>query len=202
MTVYWATSNAGKLREFRLAAPAGLIVEPLPGLTSLVPPEENGATFEDNAAIKANFYSLHAPAGSLTFADDSGLEVDALGGEPGVHSARFSGPSATDQTNNALLLEKLAGTENRAARFVCVIALSRGGKTVAHFRGTVEGEILRAPRGAGGFGYDPLFYCPQLGCTLAEASDEQKLNVSHRGAALASLFAFLAASPGSKSESR
>ena len=198
MTVYWATSNQGKLREFALAAPAWLTVEALPGLKSIEPPDETGATFEENGVLKANYYSLHAPAGALVFADDSGLEVDALNGAPGVHSARFSGPAATDVSNNALLLERLAGVERRTARFVCVIALSRSGKPVEHFRGTVEGEILSDFRGQGGFGYDPLFYSPALGCTLAEASDEQKLQVSHRGAALALLFRYLQ----SKSENR
>jgi XTP/dITP diphosphohydrolase len=191
MTIYWATSNPGKLREFALAAPGWLTVEALPGLKSIDVPEETGATFEDNAVQKANYYSLHAPAGALVFADDSGLEVDALDGAPGVHSARFSGPGASDASNNALLVERLAGVPRRTARFVCVIALSRGGKPIEHFRGTVEGEMLSEFRGQGGFGYDPLFYCPALGCTLAEASDEQKLQVSHRGAALALLFRFL-----------
>ncbi len=193
MTVYWATSNPGKLREFRLAAPAGIALEAMPGLSAWQTPEETGATFEENAILKANYYSVHAPAGALVFADDSGLEVDALNGAPGVHSARFSGDHANDESNNALLLERLASVDNRTARFVCVIALSQSGKSLAHFRGTVEGEILRSPRGTGGFGYDPYFYCPQLGRTLAEASDAEKLSVSHRGAALASLFRFLEA---------
>jgi XTP/dITP diphosphohydrolase len=198
MTIHWATSNRGKLREFALAAPAWLTVEALPGLKSIAPPDETGATFEENAVLKANYYSLHAPAGSLVFADDSGLEVDGLDGAPGVHSARYSGEGANDASNNALLLERLAGVEDRKARFVCVIAVSQAGKPLAHFRGTVEGEILKEQRGQGGFGYDPLFYCAELGCTLAEATDEQKLEVSHRGAALALLFRFLQ----SKSETR
>jgi XTP/dITP diphosphohydrolase len=199
MTVFWATGNPGKLREFRLAVPPGIALEALPGLSSLPAPEETGATFEANAILKANYYSNHAPAGALVFADDSGLEVDALGGEPGVRSARYAGEHATDADNNALLLERLhalhAKESRLTARFVCVIALSRGGHPLQTFRGTVEGDILNQPRGANGFGYDPLFFCPALGCTLAEADDHQKFNVSHRGAALRDLFRFLAAMP-------
>jgi len=125
------------------------------------------------------------------FADDSGLEVDALGGAPGVHSARYAGPTATDEANNALLLERLRGIENRAARFVCVIALVRSGALIKTFRGTVEGRIIDAPRGSGGFGYDPLFYCELFGCTFGEAAIDQKMRVSHRAQALEAMFTYL-----------
>ena len=186
MIVYCATSNPGKLREFQLAAP-DFDVRALP--KSVPPPEENGDTFEANAIAKATAYGQHV-SGYL-FADDSGLEVDALGGAPGVHSARYAGEHASDAANNALLLERLRGVENRAARFVCVIALVLDGKLVTTFRGTVEGCIIDEPRGSGGFGYDPLFYCPAFGCTFGEATLDQKMQVSHRGQALAAMFTYL-----------
>jgi XTP/dITP diphosphohydrolase len=173
----------GKLREFRMAAGhAPVEIELLAGYKDLAPCAEDGATFEENAILKARYYGPHAP-GTL-FADDSGLEVDALGGAPGVYSARFSGPNATDEANNTLLLERLRGVQNRAARFVCWIAVVRGNRLLATYRGAVDGVILDAPRGAGGFGYDPLFYYPPYGCTFGEASDEQKFLASHRGQAL------------------
>jgi len=192
--LYCATTNAGKLREFRHAAetlaPHFFEIEPLPGLKQIAAPDETGSTFEENAVQKAVYYSSFTP--ELMFAEDSGLGVDALGGAPGVHSARFSGPDATDVKNNALLLEKLSGAEVRTARYVCVIALVRQGELLATFRGTVEGEILREERGANGFGYDPMFYCPAFGCTFGEASTEMKLHVSHRGEATKKMLEFLA----------
>jgi XTP/dITP diphosphohydrolase len=127
----------------------------------------------------------------LLFADDSGLEVDALGGAPGVHSARFSGPHSTDEANNRLLLEKLRGVANRTARFVCVIALVEGERLRGVFRGAAAGVILDEPRGSAGFGYDPLFYCPALGLTFGEASAGQKFSLSHRGQALRAMLAAL-----------
>jgi len=133
----------------------------------------------------------------LLFADDSGLEVDALDGAPGVISARYAGPGATDAMNNALLLGNMRGRENRRARFVCVIALVNRGELLRTFRGTVEGEILEAPRGTGGFGYDPVFYYPPYARSLGEVSLEEKMAVSHRGQALKALFRYLAVSaPG------
>jgi XTP/dITP diphosphohydrolase len=192
--VYCATGNPGKLREFRLAGELlGIEVEPLPGIKSIVAPEETGGTFEDNACIKASSYSSFAP-GPL-FADDSGLEVDALGGRPGVYSARYAGENATDEANNRLLLERLGGNPDRTARFVCVIALAEGGRILKTFRGTVEGEILREARGAGGFGYDPLFYYPPFGCSFGEVDGERKFAVSHRGHALRLMLAYLAGLP-------
>jgi XTP/dITP diphosphohydrolase len=186
MTVYCATSNSGKLREFQLAAP-DFDVRALPA--SPPPPEEHGDSFEANAIEKALAYGAHT--GGYLFADDSGLEVDALGGAPGVHSARYAGPDATDAANNALLLERLRGIERRAARFVCVIALVRGGALIQTFRGTVEGRITDAPRGSGGFGYDPVFYCEVLGCTFGEAAIDRKMRVSHRARALQAMFTYL-----------
>jgi XTP/dITP diphosphohydrolase len=185
--VYCATTNPGKLREFQQAAP-DFDVRALPG--SVEPPEETGATFEENAVLKAVHYSSAELPGYL-FADDSGLEVDALRGEPGVHSARFAGPDATDDANNTLLLERLRGIADPTARFVCVIALVRDGALVRTFRGAVEGLIIDQPRGPNGFGYDPLFYYPPFGCTFGEASLDDKMRVSHRGQALAAMFTFL-----------
>lgn len=190
MTLYCATGNPGKLREFRLAAGRFAIeVMELPGLKGMAPCEESRRTFKENAIRKAIYYGKHAPG--LLFADDSGLEVDALDGAPGVVSARYAGPGATDAMNNALLLGNMRGRENRAARFVCVIALANSGELVRTFRGAVEGEILDAPRGAEGFGYDPVFYYPPYGRSLGEISVEEKMAVSHRGKALTALFRFV-----------
>jgi len=194
VTVYCATGNPGKLREFRLAAQQfGIDIQELPGLAHLPPCEETGRTFQDNAILKAKYYGKHAPG--LLFADDSGLEVYALDGAPGVISARYAGPGATDALNNALLVGNLRGRENRRARFVCVIALADHGKLLRTFRGTVEGEILAAPRGGGGFGYDPLFYYPPYGRAFGEVSAEKKMAVSHRGKALTAFFRYLSDSP-------
>jgi XTP/dITP diphosphohydrolase len=201
--VYCGTSNKGKLREFQLAAPQFELRS-----VNAPPPEEHGSTFEETAIEKTLYYAGHArgDAPVWVFADDSGLEVDALGGAPGVQSARFAGPKATDASNNALLLEKLSGVdnhpENRTARFVCVIALVRDGELVKTFRGVVEGRIIDEPRGPHGFGYDPLFYYEPFGCTFGEASDAQKMLVSHRAQALSAMFAFLQEVDGSdKSQS-
>lgn len=191
MTIYCATGNAGKLREFRLAGEVlGIDIAPLPDLKSIPAPEENGASFEANARVKAEYYSQFAP-GPL-FADDSGLEVDALGGEPGVYSARYAGVGASDAANNKLLLERLGDSVNRTARFVCVIALAEGGDARQTFRGMVEGEILREARGPGGFGYDPLFFYPPFACSFGEVDGEKKFGVSHRGNALRAMLKYLA----------
>jgi XTP/dITP diphosphohydrolase len=184
MILYCGTSNRGKLREFQLAAPEFEI-----RAIDASPPEEDGATFDENARLKALYYGGKTPG--WVFADDSGLEVDALAGEPGVHSARFAGPHSGDRENNALLLSRLQGVENRTARFICAIALVHDGELVKTFRGAVEGKIIEQPRGSHGFGYDPLFYHEPFGCTFGEASDEQKMHVSHRGQALRAMFDFL-----------
>ena len=186
MIVYCATSNPGKLREFQLAAP-DFDVRALP--KTVPPPDETGDTFEANAIEKAVAYGQHN--NGYLFADDSGLEVDALDGAPGVYSARYAGEHATDAANNALLLQRLRSIENRTAHFVCVIALVHDGKLVKTFRGAVAGRIIDEARGSGGFGYDPLFYHEPFGCTFGEASIEQKMQVSHRAQALAAMFTFL-----------
>jgi XTP/dITP diphosphohydrolase len=193
MIVRCATSNPGKLREFQLAGDefgAGRFdMRVLEGLRDIPPPEENGATFEENAIEKARYYG--AKTSGWLFADDSGLEVTALGGAPGVHSARYAGPGATDASNNALLLEQLRGVNDRSAQFVCVIALVRDGGLERTFRGVVRGRIIDAPRGANGFGYDPLFYYEPFGCTFGEADTAAKMKVSHRAQALRQMFEYL-----------
>ena len=185
-----ATSNSGKLRDFAGAAAVfGVEVSALPKMAMLPAVEEDGATFEANARKKAEAYSRYAP-GELVLADDSGLEVDALGGAPGVWSARYAaaapGENSSDQANNAKLLRHLAAVpqERRSARFVCVIAAARDGETVASFRGEAEGQILFEPRGSNGFGYDPLFYVPEVAKTFAEFTAEDKARISHRGRAM------------------
>jgi XTP/dITP diphosphohydrolase len=184
-----ATSNPGKLRDFAAAAAkSGVGIAPVPRLDELPGVVEDGATFEANARKKAEHYSRLAP-GEVVLADDSGLEVDALGGAPGVHSARYAAgpeqPNSVDAANNARLLREMEAVEDerRTARFVCVIAAARDGRTLATFRGEACGRLLRAPRGANGFGYDPLFYFPALGNTFAQLAAEEKAGVSHRGAA-------------------
>ncbi|MGH9718662.1 MAG: non-canonical purine NTP pyrophosphatase [Bryobacteraceae bacterium] len=190
MKLYCASSNPGKLREFKLSAdhanPGQWELTPLAGVA---PPLETGATFEENAVQKALYYRLHAPGPLLV--EDSGLEVDALGGNPGVRSARFAGEGASDRDNNRMLIERLRGVADRRARYVCAIALAIPGQPVVTFRGEVEGVIVDEPRGAFGFGYDPHFFYPPFGCTFGEAAPDRKLAVSHRGRAAAAMLAFL-----------
>lgn len=187
--IYVATSNPGKLRDFKsVAEPFSVYIEPVPNINSLPTVIEDAPTFEGNAQKKAEFYSLHSN-GEPVLADDSGLEVDALHGLPGVMSARYaagpSHPNATDAENNAKLLRDLDNVpaEQRTARFVCTIALAENGRTVATFRGEASGIILYGPRGTNGFGYDPLFLFPSLNKTFAELTTEEKSQVSHRGQA-------------------
>jgi len=185
-----ATSNPGKLRDFAGAAlPHGIEIASLSNFASLPEVKEDGDTFEANARKKAEHYSRYA-AGDIVLADDSGLEVDALGGAPGVHSARYAADqphlltnNTDDQANNARLLRELKKVppEKRTGRFLCVIAAARDGEILAVFRGQAEGLILDRPRGSNGFGYDPLFYFPQLQKTFAELTPEEKASYSHRG---------------------
>jgi XTP/dITP diphosphohydrolase len=190
MVVYLCSSNGGKLKELSLAARGSdLEVLPLPGLKAICPPEETGTTFEANASEKALYYSQFTS--ELVVADDSGLEVDALGGAPGVLSARYAGPEASDTDNNALLLKRLRGQTLRTARFICIVVAAQTGKPLFTARGQVEGEILKEPQGRNGFGYDPLFLYPPLYRSFAELSPEEKLQVSHRGKAMAELLRFL-----------
>ncbi|MBR2427347.1 MAG: XTP/dITP diphosphatase [Lentisphaeria bacterium] len=181
-----ATSNKNKIREFQeMFSEAGnnvLIVSPATfgGLPDIV---EDGTTFEENSAIKAQKASHYADMAA--FADDSGLEVDALNGEPGINSARYAGPDATDADRIAKLLENLKGKTNRKARFVCVISLAYRGNLVAQFRGEVSGTITDAPKGSNGFGYDPVFIPDGYDKTFAELGPEVKDAISHRGKAFA-----------------
>lgn len=200
LRLYAATSNQGKLRDFRVAAEAHAVdIQPLPGLIEIAPPEETGDTFLANATLKALYYSQYAP-GEIVVADDSGLEVDALNGAPGVRSARYAAdagitdsPDApvdnTDVWNNMVLLQRMAGVpgDRRTGRYHCVLVAARDGEVVAVADGSVEGEILEAPRGTGGFGYDPIFYVQVLDKTMAEIDLETKLTLSHRGRALEAL---------------
>ena len=194
--LYVATTSAGKLRDFRVAAALAkhFRIEPLPGMDTLPVAPEEGDTFAENAVSKAEFYSRCAP-GQIVLADDSGLEVEALHGQPGVRSARFAADAGyapglpVDEANNQLLLEQMRAVpaRQRAARYRCVLAAARDGRTLATAEGSVDGEILTTPRGTGGFGYDPLFFLPGQNCTMAELELETKHTLSHRGHALRAL---------------
>ncbi len=230
--LYVATSNAGKLRDFAAAAAAfsqvGLFeIATLPGLSAIAAPAEDADSFQGNAEIKAMYYSRHAP-GALVFADDSGLEVDALGGAPGVYSARYAeragalglelgascheatglhaaaplDAATLDAANNRHLLAELAQAlpdaglpghlDHRTARYRCVLALAQDGACLGTAEGSVAGRILLEARGEGGFGYDPLFYLPALGQTMAELDQATRLRLSHRGEALRAMLPRLA----------
>ena len=180
-----ATKNPGKLREFReLFAGCPIEVNSLLELSLNISILEDGETFLENARKKAR--EVYRSTGKVTIADDSGLEVEALHGLPGIHSARFAGHSATDQENIERLLRMMESVplERRGAKFVCaLVAIMPDGEELEIIE-TCEGTILPKPRGEGGFGYDPVFYLPELGSTMAEISLETKNRVSHRGKAL------------------
>lgn len=187
-----ATHNRGKLREIRrLTAGHDWEFISLTDLPALPEAFEDGRSFAENARKKALHYARHS--GLPTLADDSGLEVDALGGAPGVHSARFAGARRDDDANNRKLLAQLAGLppQQRTARFRCAMALAHGDEILAETEGCVEGRILPEPRGRGGFGYDPLFLLPKLGRTMAELDPDEKNHLSHRGQALRKMLAEL-----------
>jgi len=184
-----ATRNAHKTREVREILGADWIVDDLSVLPDLPEVEETGETFEANAKLKALAAAPHYDGWVL--ADDSGLEVDALGGAPGVRSARFAGDAATMEENRALLGAKLSGEENRAGRFRCVLALAKNGAIVGTFLGAVEGSIAGEENGEGGFGYDPLFVPEGETRTFAEMGPEEKHALSHRGRALRAAADFL-----------
>ncbi len=179
-----ATNNRGKVAEYRLLLgdlPVTLATPSQLGITG--EPEETGATFEENALLKARYYAVRGGVPAL--ADDSGLEVDALNGAPGVYSARYAGPGASDADRVHLLLKALDGVpwERRTARFRCVVALVWPDGTEEAFHGTREGYIALEPRGSNGFGYDPVFFIPELGMTFAELAPEAKNRLSHRAQA-------------------
>jgi len=203
-----ATSNPGKLRDFAgAAAPLGIEIASIPNFASLPAVVEDGVTFEENARKKAESYSRAVP-GEIVLADDSGLEVDALKGAPGVHSARYAAEAphlvnnnTDDEANNARLLRELKDVpaDKRSARFVCVIAAARDGQTLEVFRGEAEGIILNRGQGTNGFGYDPLFYFPQIQKAFAELTAEEKAQYSHRGAAFRQFLAWYQAKSGASS---
>jgi XTP/dITP diphosphohydrolase len=202
MTLYIATSNPGKLRDFAAASDNRISLTSLPGLDNIAPPIEDQPTFEGNARLKAIYYSQYLPD-QIVVADDSGLEVDALAGAPGVRSARFADDHdfhppqhySVDGRNNLYLLTLLTyiPLTQRSGRYRCVLAAARNGDILATGHGTVEGEILTAPHGTGGFGYDPLFYLPTHQKTMAELDITTKLSFSHRGRAFAALLKSLSA---------
>lgn len=184
----FATTNPHKVREVRgLLAGVPVQVETLADAPAGAEPEETADTFEGNARIKALHYAARHP-GEYVVSEDSGLEVDALGGAPGVHSARFLGPDATYPARFDEILRRLRDVPDarRTARFVCALVVAKDGAVLFETRGVVEGRIAGAPAGDGGFGYDPIFFSPALGCTLAEAGDV-KATVSHRAQAVAAL---------------
>jgi XTP/dITP diphosphohydrolase len=198
--IYFASSNPGKLAEFRALAESDaagvhssktVFVEMLPGFESLARFEENAPTFGENALGKALYYSLLSDG--IVFADDSGLVVPALGGAPGVHSARYAGPDATSAERINKLLRELAGKprQERAGYFCCVIAVIKQGLPIAVISNRAAGDILEAPRGVGGFGYDPIFYLPELNKTFAELTPQEKNLHSHRGKAFRRVLSFL-----------
>ena len=203
-TIYIATFNQGKLRDFAAAAQIeGVRVEPVPGFASATEVEEDGETFSANARKKAEHYSLLS-RGNLVLADDSGLEVAVIGGAPGVRSARYAAASSdtgnsSDTANNQKLLAELTRINAHlpAARFVAVIAAALDGKTVAEFTGEVQGRIASSPRGTNGFGYDPLFLVEGAGKTMAELSPLEKAALSHRGRAFRRFLEWYRA-PGSR----
>lgn len=217
MRLYLASSNPGKLRELAALAQAeGIELAPVPGYEQLPPYPEDQPSFALNALEKALHYSLAVSSAEsprqepppeysgqaggsevLVLADDSGLVVDALGGRPGVRSARYAGPNATDEDNNRKLIEELRGLpqEKRAARYVCVLALAQRNRVLALISDFCDGHILETPRGAGGFGYDPYFFYPPLNCTLAEVTTAEKNQHSHRAKAFRKLLTYLQQRP-------
>lgn len=203
ITLYVASTNAGKLRDFAVASAAhDILILPVPGLDQIPPAPEEEPTFEGNARSKATYYSQYLP-GEIVLADDSGLEVDALHGAPGVRSARYAAdagmtdsPDANDNSdvwNNMLLLTNMTDVPDgmRQGRYHCVLAAAKDGECLITADGSVDGEILTAPRGTGGFGYDPLFYLPELDQTMAEIDIETKHTLSHRGRAFRALLLHL-----------
>jgi len=186
-----ATTNDGKLREIReLLAGLPVVLQTLANFPPVAPPAETGSTFAENARQKALYYAL--TTNGLTVAEDSGLEIDAMGGAPGVQSARFGGEDSSYAEKFRLIYGALAnaGVTTSAARFVCALAVARDEQVLFEARGVIEGTIAPEPRGSGGFGYDPIFFYEPFGCTLAEAGDK-KSTVSHRGAAFRQLRTWL-----------
>jgi XTP/dITP diphosphohydrolase len=192
-----ATTNPNKLREIRgILNGTGVIVEGLDAFPPVAEPEETGATFAENARQKAVYYST--ALGVTVVAEDSGLEIDGLGGEPGVQSARYGGPAADTYPQKFAIVYAGLHAKNAMgspARFVCALAVASGAAILYEARGTIEGRVSDAPKGERGFGYDPIFFYPPLGRTLAELDEDQKASVSHRGQAFRQLRDHLATHP-------
>lgn len=183
--IIFATGNAGKMKEIRMIlADLGMPVVSMKEAGVSVEIEENGTSFEENAVIKAR--TIMEQTGEITMADDSGLEIDALNKEPGIYSARYMGEDTSYEIKNQNLIDRLQGVpeEKRTARFVCAVACAFPDGRVFTVTRTMEGIIAEESRGANGFGYDPIFYLPEKGCTSAEISAEEKNELSHRGKAL------------------
>lgn len=190
--LHLASSNPGKLREYRdLAGDSPVALSLLPRFTEFKAYEESAPTFAENAAGKALHFSRFSD--EIVLADDSGLVVPALGGEPGVRSARYAGPNASDSDRVEKLLRAMESKtgENRRARFVCIIAIARQGRVLAVVSDSAEGVISKEPHGRNGFGYDPVFFFPKLGRTYAEISSEEKNRLSHRGKAFRKVLTLL-----------
>lgn len=185
-----ATTNPGKLKEI-IGILEGVPIElvTLNDFDPIAEPEETGASFAENARLKARYYSK--ATGLVTAADDSGIEIDALDKAPGVHSARWHGTDYPTKFRTIQELFRERGVSGSTARFVCGVALADGDSILVEMTGTVEGEIIAEPRGSNGFGYDPIFYYPPFGCTLAELDREKKASVSHRGKAFRALREYL-----------
>lgn len=193
MRLVVATTNPGKIREIHhVLNGSDLELLSLADFPSIEEPEETGATFFENARLKALYYAAHT--GELTVAEDSGLVIDGLDGEPGVNSARYLGPDATYPERFACIFQELdkRGARNSPARFICALVLARGERILFEAEGRVEGTIAPEPRGTNGFGYDPIFFYPPYGCTLAEVDNDRKLAVAHRGHAFRQLKEYLA----------
>jgi XTP/dITP diphosphohydrolase len=192
-----ATTNANKLREIRgILDGTGVSVNGLDAFSAVAEPEETGATFAENARQKAIYYS--SVLGVTAVAEDSGLEIDGLGGEPGVQSARYGGPAAATYPQKFALVYaglRARGAMGSPARFVCALAVADGANILYEARGTIEGRVNDSPKGDGGFGYDPIFFYPPLGLTLAELDEGAKASVSHRGQAFRQLREHLASPP-------
>lgn len=190
-TIVVATTNRHKLLEIvRILDGLGCVIDPVAAHADVPAPDETGRTFAENARLKALCYGSLVP--HLTVADDSGLEIDGLDGDPGVHSARFNGATYREKFDVIYTRLRARGALGSPARFVCAVAAVEDGRIVFEAAGTVEGRIAEAPAGDGGFGYDPIFFYPPYGCTLAQVSADRKAAVSHRGHAFRKLRAFLA----------
>ena len=190
MTVIVATTNPNKLREIgRLLRGLACTVESIDAHATVPEPEETGTTFAENARLKAHHYARFVP--HLTVAEDSGLEVDALGGAPGIRSARYNGATYPEKFEAIYARLHAQGARSSPARFICALAAVEGGRVVFEATGVMEGRIADRPAGESGFGYDPIFFHPRSGCTLAELSEARKAEVSHRARAFRKLRGYL-----------